>query len=261
MQLIDTHAHLLPSWDDGADSWETALAMLKQAEEDGIAEVVCTPHILSQKDFDKEALLLETFAELTRRAQQAGLKIKIHMGSEIFIHPGMDLRSRIATPAANGRYYLVEFPMSMTPESVIKSFLEEIVKEKIPVIAHPERYLRILNNPAEAYSYVQRGALLQLNAGSILGNFGQLVKQVSHYLLNANLVHLIASDAHDTKSRPLRLRAAYHYIGEKWNREKADQLFIENPARLLKGETIKTDFKPIPEKTKSKWGQVRSIFK
>ncbi len=253
MKLIDIHAHLLPFWDDGADSWETAISMLKQAEEDGIAEVVCTPHILSKQDFNKAALLLETFAQLTQRAEMAGVNVKIHMGAEIFIHPQMDLHSPIATPAANGRYYLVEFPMSMTPETVIQSFLKEIVKDKIPVIAHPERYLRVLNHPAEAWMYVKSGALLQLNAGSILGKFGQMVKDISHFLLNANWVHFVASDAHDVRSRPLRLKSAYEYVAHKWGEERAKQLFIINPAHLLQGEPIKSDPKPFEEKKKNKW--------
>ncbi|MBN2356230.1 hypothetical protein JXO59_08955 [candidate division KSB1 bacterium] len=258
--LIDTHAHILPFWDDGADSWETALAMVKQAEEDGIVEAVCTPHILSKQEFQQESILLGRFEELSKRVKEAGLHVRLYMGSEIFIHPELDLQYRIATPAGNGRYFLVEFPMSLTPESVTQSFLNEIFKAKIPVIAHPERYLRILNNPTEAYRYVERGALLQLNAGSILGNFGQMIRELSHFLLDANLVHLVASDAHDVHSRPLRLRKAFDYVSHKWSEDKARQLFNENPAKMLRGDVIRSEPKPPQQKTKTKWGRYMKSF-
>ncbi|HOT95842.1 MAG TPA: hypothetical protein PLG50_01765 [bacterium] len=241
MGLVDTHAHLLPFWDDGADSWETALGMLRMAAEDGIEAVVCTPHILSPKDLDHEEALWTRYSELIARAADAGLNIKIHMGCELFAHPGLDLTRRIATAAQNGRYFLVEFPMGSMPDFVMKGFFAQINEAYTPVIAHPERYARILQNPQEAFTLVEKGALLQLNAGSLLGVFGGAVKEVALQLLDANLVHLIASDAHDLKMRPLRLGPAYKAIAERNGEKLALRLCAENPARLLRGEAVLTD--------------------
>ena len=241
MGFVDTHAHLLPFWDDGADSWETALGMLRMAEEDGIAEVVCTPHILSPKDMDHEEALWQHYRDLIARAAAAGLQIKIHMGCELFAHPGLDLTRKIATPARNGRYFLVEFPMGSMPDFVLKSFFTQYGKEYTPIIAHPERYTRVIQNPNEAYMLVEKGACLQVNAGSILGVFGGTVKEVAFKLLDANLVHLIASDAHDLKARPLRLQAAFERVAEKYGQEKARRLFAENPSRTLRGENLIAD--------------------
>ncbi|HNW58836.1 MAG TPA: hypothetical protein PKI62_04075 [bacterium] len=238
---MDTHAHLLPFWDDGADSWDTALEMLRMAEADGIEAVVCTPHILSPKDMDHEEALWMRHRELTERAAAAGLRLTIHMGCELFAHPGLDLTRKIATPAQNGRYFLVEFPMGSMPDFVLKGFFTQLGAEHTAVIAHPERYVRILQNPLEALTLVEKGALLQVNAGSLLGVFGGAVKETALKLLDAGLVHLIASDAHDLKMRPLRLQAAYAAVAERCGGEIAQRLFADNPARILRGEQVQAD--------------------
>jgi len=256
MGLVDTHAHLLPFWDDGADTWDTALGMLRAAEEDGIEAVVCTPHILSPKDMEHEEALWVRYEELVQRSAVAGLKVKIHMGSELFAHPGIDLKRKMATPAQNGRYFLVEFPMGSMPDFVLKSFFTQFGKEYTPVIAHPERYSRIIQNPQEAQILVEKGALLQLNAGSLLGVFGGAIKETAVKLLDANLVHVIASDAHDLKARPLRLQTAFTVVTEKYGREKAQRLFADNPARILRGEDVIADQpRPIEETPKRSFWQ------
>jgi protein-tyrosine phosphatase len=262
MGLVDTHAHLLPFWDDGADSWDTSLAMLRMAEEDGIEAVVCTPHILSPKDMEHESALWARYDDLVTRAAAGGLGLKIHMGCELFAHPGLDLTRKMATPAQNGRYFLVEFPMSSMPDFVLKSFFTQFADENTAVIAHPERYLRIIQNPQEAYMLVEKGALLQVNAGSILGVFGGAIKEVAFKLLDANLVHLIASDAHDLKARPLRLQAAFAVIEEKYGRERAQRLFADNPARVLRGEDVLADPpRPIEQSSKRSFWQRLELSK
>jgi protein-tyrosine phosphatase len=262
MGFVDTHAHLLPFWDDGADSWDTALGMLRMAEEDGIEAAVCTPHILSPKDLEHESALWARYDDLVLRADAAGLKIRIHMGCELFAHPGLDLSRKMATPAQNGRYFLVEFPMGSMPDFVLKGFFSQFAKEYTPIIAHPERYARIIQNPQEASILVEKGAFLQVNAGSVLGVFGGTVKETAFRLLDANLVHLIASDAHDLKARPLRLRAAFSVIEEKYGQEIAKRLFEDNPARVLRAADLIADpARPIEEPPKRKLWQRFELLK
>lgn len=238
MGFVDTHAHLLPYWDDGADTWDTSLAMLRMAEEDGIEAVVCTPHIMTPKELEQEPLLWQRYEELTRRAAAAGLKVQINMGCELFAHPGIDLTRKMATPGQNGRYFLVEFPMNSMPDFVVNNFFARLPREMRAVIAHPERYVRIIQNPQDAWLLVEKGAALQVNAGSILGTFGGAIREVVFKLIDANLVHLVASDAHDLRMRPLRLKAAFDVIAGRSGMEVAQRLFADNPARLLRGEPL-----------------------
>ena len=245
MHFIDIHSHVLPYLDDGAKDWTVALQMLKQAKDDGIRDIVCTPHILSFQDFAKEATIIERFEELVAKAKKAGLDLKLHVGSEIYVQPQLNLDTRIATLAGNGRYFLVEFPMNMIPDFVAQRFFNLIIAGKVPVIAHPERNARVINQLGIAYDFVQRGALLQMNAGSILGVFGEAVRETAQKLLDANLIHVVGSDAHDTQSRPIKLRQAYEKIGNGWGQERAHRLFFETASAILDGQPI-TVPEPIP---------------
>lgn len=238
VKLIDTHNHVLPSVDDGSQSWETSLRMLQQAQLDGIVELVCTPHVLSNKDLDEEEKFISKYNELIEKAENSGIKIKIHLGAELYIQPDLKLEKRIATFANNGRYFLLEFPMSMIPPFAATRFFEVLDKKYTAVIAHPERNAGILNDPLKAYELVRKGALLQVTAGSLLGLFGNDVKLVSSQLMDSNIVHIVATDAHDLNRRTLELRKAYDYVASKWGQERAELLFTMNPGKLINGQDI-----------------------
>lgn len=238
MNLIDTHSHLLANWDDGAESWSVAIDMLHQGEQDGIREVICTPHVESDRDMAREQLIFDLFNELKDRAHAAGIRIKIHLGAELYIQPDLDLNRKIATLAQNGTYFLLEFPMTLIPDFVADRFFEHMMDGKIPVIAHPERNAGIINDPQKAQRLVDKGALLQITAGSLLGNFGGTVRAVATRLMNENLVHVVATDAHNLTNRPLKLREAFNLVSKTWGEKRALKLFCENPRKIIHGEAI-----------------------
>jgi protein-tyrosine phosphatase len=246
MNFIDIHSHLLPGFDDGAENWDISLAMLRQGAEDGIQEVVCTPHILSKNDLQKQDQAFALHQELKDRAKQQGLDLKIHLGSELYIQPDLELDQPISTLGQNGRYFLVEFPMNGIPDFAAQRFFDILMDNKIPIIAHPERNVGVIKNPESAAELVRRGALLQLNSGSLLGVFGQTVKAVALQLIEADMIHIVSSDAHDLKSRPLKLKDAYDLVLEKWGKKKADSLFYENSRKVLNALDVEiSEPKPI----------------
>ncbi len=238
MKFIDIHNHLIAHWDDGAEDWEMSLEMLRQSVEDGIEEVVCTPHILSNNDMKREDEVIALHEELKRRAKEAGIPVKIHLGAELYIQPDLMLDRKISTLAQNGRYFLVEFSMSMIPDFVAQKFFAFLLEDKIPIVAHPERNLDIIKTPQKAYEFVERGALLQVNAGSLLGIFGSRVQSTAVQLMNANLIQFIASDGHDLNKRPLQLRKAFEIVKEKWGDKRAGKLFYENQVKMINAEDI-----------------------
>lgn len=240
MPLIDTHSHVIAYWDDGSPNWEISLDMLRDAENDGIEQLVCTPHILTRQELEPERAdeVWGLYEELVQRAAKAGIAVKIMMGSELYAAPDLQLDHKIATLAQNGKYFLVEFPMALIPVFAPQLFFNFIIDGKTPIIAHPERNGGFLEEPHKAYDYVERGAFLQVTAGSLLGRFGQHVQNYAIQLMDANLVHLIASDAHNLTSRPLKLGEAYKFVEERWGKLRADMLFSENPLKVIAGETI-----------------------
>lgn len=243
--MIDIHSHVLPKIDDGPVTWEDTMAMLRQAEEDGTKEVAITHHILSNLDYEREGEIITKFKELQERIKIEKIGIKIHLGAEIYSQPDMELCHTISTYNDNKKYFLVEFPMQGIPTFVADHFFALISDGMVPIIAHPERNGGVIRKPERAYEFVQRGALLQMNAGSILGRHGAPVKDTATILLNSDLVHFVGSDGHNTKRRPLQLGAARNAVAEGWGEYRANLLFQENPGKVIAGEPINPQ-EPLP---------------
>ncbi len=241
--MIDIHAHILPKIDDGPDGWEEALAMLKRGEEDGIEGVVCTSHVVDHLDEQFEKNLTQKFEDLKKLAKNNGLKIKLWLGSEIHIQARFNVRSPLATIDGKGKYILLELPLGEIPRGVGDIFFDLSVQGITPILAHPERNSVILRKPHVAFSFVQRGVLLQLNAGSLTGVFGRHVKKVAWSFFKHHMVHFVASDCHGLGSRNLVLSKAYKAVKNRFGPETAESVFHTNPMRAVKGEPIDP---PIP---------------
>lgn len=233
--MIDIHTHILPGVDDGAQNLVNSVKMLEQAATDGIETIVCTPHILKKSDFDKESVYIKRLETLKKAAQESGIPIQLCLGSEIYIQPDLSFKSQMSTLNNNGKYFLIEFPMGTIPRFAAEMFFTLIADNKIPIIAHPERYVGFLRHPEFAYEFVNRGALLQVNAGSLRGKFGHEVRQLTQLFMDHNLVHFIASDCHDTERRCCKLKETYQLVAEKWGESTAHSVFIENPKIALEG--------------------------
>ncbi len=243
--MIDIHSHVLPDIDDGPKTWEQTMEMVQQAAEDGISEIAITHHVLSNLAYEREPEILEKFQELQARIERAGLEVKVHLGSEIYVQADMELTHPLSTYNNNGKYFLVEFPMPGIPRFVGERFFDLILDGMVPIIAHPERNATIIRNPERAFEFVQRGALLQLNASSLTGRHGAEVRDTASVLLNSNLVHFVATDAHNTTSRPMRLSPARQVVADGWGKARAQQLFETNPRKAIAGDPIEPP-EPLP---------------
>lgn len=239
--MIDLHAHILPGVDDGAKTMEQSLFMVKQGEKAGITKICATPHILQQVSFEFEEKIHRSFELLKRKAAEVGSKIELLLGSEI--HLCQDLNSLkkfdFFTLNDTGKYLLVELPWGQFPPYVDQTVFELQLEGRIPIIAHPERSIIAKRQLTDVENLVRKGALIQINAGSLLGSFGRKTKKLAQDLLKQNLVHFIASDAHDHFSSsieilPQALTCAAKIIG----REKAEKLVTENPQQVIYGEKL-----------------------
>lgn len=254
--LIDIHAHIIPYIDDGADDWEESLELLTQGEKEGITAVVATPHILSENDYLIEKEIISKFLELKQKAKAQHLKMKLYLGSEIYVQPDMTLNHKISTINNTEKYFLVEFPMNNIPRFVADKFFNFIVDEKIPIIAHPERNIGFQNNPILAYEFVQRGALMQINANSLLGKHGDRAKSLAFKLISNDLAHIIASDCHNPNHRSMSLIESYKIVEKNWGKYIAKLLFFVNPQYVIKGQKIES-WEPQPVGDESQ----KSLFK
>ena len=203
--MIDLHGHYLPGVDDGAADLEASLAMLRHAETDGIETVVVTPHacgsLCKVKDLDA---LRRSWEKWRAALKKSDLKINIVSGAEVYFTSELlpvlkDNRDLLTIN--NSSYFLLEFPGDYV-YAHSKDFIFKILTEGfIPIISHAERNTEIQRSPSILRELVKAGALCQVNAGSLRGDFGNQARSCAYELIQGNLVHVIASDAHDLESR------------------------------------------------------------
>jgi protein-tyrosine phosphatase len=242
--MVDIHSHILPGWDDGSTSMEQSLEMLKIAVESGTTAIVATPHANTEFHFQPD-IVNGIFAELKRTvAALPALPIDLHLGCDFHIQ-FENVQDALANPTKytidHGAYLMVELPEVMN-FAVIRDILGRLRDEgMITVITHPERNMQLQSNLGELDGWVQSGALLQVTGQSLLGRFGKIAHHCANQLLKDNLVHFIASDAHDTQDRTPNLREAYRWMESKYGKRRAERLFQVNPAALISGAPIEMD--------------------
>lgn len=263
MAMIDIHAHILPGVDDGPKELQEAVQMVRQGYQDGIETIVATPHVLDQVlSRELETTFREKMVELKARVQAEVGRVNLILGSEIYIQPALKFMAQweFSTLANNGKYMLVELPMISYPEYTEQIFFELALQRITPILSHPERNLFLLGNRDKIYDLVYRGVLIQVNAGSITGVFGEQVRGFSEELLRYGLVHLVGSDAHNSDSRPLILSEARAVTAELVGEGAAEVLFHTNPARVIAGDKIEV-LQPISLEKKALGKRLRTWWR
>jgi protein-tyrosine phosphatase len=243
--MIDIHAHLLPGIDDGPSDWSESLAMIEAGYRDGIRGAVCTSHVLNRLDEKMDAKLTEAFGHLQGLVREKQMRMELWLGSELHVNASFNPGCRTASIAGNGKYYLLELPLNGIPNDVDDRMFQFTLQGYKPVLAHPERNSVIVQHPETAYSLVQRGVLMQMNAGSLTGQFGRGIRKRAEEMLDHNLVHFVGSDCHNPKGRPMALHKAYKIVALRRGKEAAEKLFLDNPRNAIRGDEVWTP-DPIP---------------
>lgn len=235
--MVDIHSHMLPGVDDGADCMTEALDMAKLAVYGGTKEMVITPHCNIPYLYGNYAgdIIENSFNELKMQISNSRIPLKIYLGAEVFITDEIiDLiRKGKVNPINNGKYILVEFGVDEEP-GYMSGMLEKIICEGlIPVVAHPERYYAVFYYPEIIYTWIEAGAIIQINKGSLLGRFGKEPEAVSRVLLAHNLVHCIASDAHASWRRTPHMMDVMEMVIDLFNQQYAENVLEYNPRKII----------------------------
>jgi protein-tyrosine phosphatase len=239
--LVDIHHHLLPGLDDGSRSMEMSLAMANEAVADGITHVVCTPHANHHFRFDPEKNA-ELFARLQDSVRaQFGDQLTLGLGCDfhLMFENIQDAQQHPDKYTINGHsYLLVEFANSAIPPNTGQTFYELALAGMRPIITHPERNPILARQPERMAPWLQAGALVQVTASSLTGRFGPVAERVGQWLVARRWAHFLASDAHNTSSRPPHLRLAYDWVTEHHGEAEAERLCVTNPRAAFYGETL-----------------------
>ncbi|CAH0174987.1 tyrosine-protein phosphatase [Peribacillus simplex] len=249
--MIDIHCHILPGIDDGSADMNESMNMARKAVEAGITHIFATPHHLNEKYVNVKSNIIDRAVMLNENLHQNNIPLTIHLGQEVRIHRDIFTsleKEEILTLDDNGRYLLLELPSGSVPTYTKEVIYELQLKGIKPIIVHPERNKELIENHKLLFELVQEGALTQLTSGSIIGQFGKNVKSFSKKIIEHNLAHFIATDAHNIGSRGFTLQQAYETITKAYGVQRTFY-FKENAEQILKDQSPAVE-KPVPFKKK-----------
>jgi protein-tyrosine phosphatase len=235
--MVDVHSHILWALDDGAKTLEDSLAMAEQAIADGISHVVGTPHFSSQYPFD----FSKVHATRQALAEKLHGRLELATGCDFHLNPEnlLAIRKESAPYCINQKdFLLVEFNEYSIPPTMDQTLHELQLAGLRPIITHPERNAILRSQPERLLNWVRLGCFTQITAGSLAGVFGPGAKADAWNWMARGLVHFVASDAHDTARRPLKLKFAYDSIAEQLGEETARALLVENPLAAFNGDPL-----------------------
>lgn len=248
--MVDIHTHILPLLDDGSDSLEMSLQMARQALECGTKHIVASSHYnlypYSLREY-KEAL-----DTLRRALQEENLPLKLYTGQELMLNQrGIELLKKGQVLTINdSSYVLLEFDFEENPDRMLY-LLDQVRRlHYIPIIAHPERYYALQDDILLAEEFRHMGCVLQCNGGSLLGGFGKSVKRTADDLLNAGMIQILATDAHDDRYRTTDTTDLNQWLQAHYSPSQIKLWTSENPSRVIKNTAVlieKRDKKVVQE--------------
>lgn len=235
--MIDLHAHLLPGIDDGPATLEDALALASACMATGVTQLFVTPHVFPGQWNNTRSTIVADFKRFELAIKQLGLPLLLHMAGEVRLSDDIFALLGEGELPFLGSYQgfnsmLLELPDSQVPvgaERMARYLLDHKVR---PIIVHPERNKGVMDKPERMRGFVEMGCVLQLTAGSMLGEFGGAALRTAQTLLDEGWVDVVASDAHNLRGRPPRMDAARAALLKAYGAEMADDLTLHGPARF-----------------------------
>jgi protein-tyrosine phosphatase len=237
--MIDLHTHILPGLDDGSPSLAYSVEMARRAVEAGIEVVAATPHANNWSDRWSEQAYQDALAGLRRALVEHAIPLQVVAGCEAMAEPGLAAKvgQGQVRPIHVSRYLLFELSFQIYPTYVEHVVFELQLAGYVPVLAHPERYQAIQENPNLVIPLIERGVLMQINVGSVAGDFGSRVRETAEILIRHEMGHLLASDAHEA-SHFSSWAQACDQVNRWAESDIADALTRREPAAIIANEAI-----------------------
>lgn len=235
--MTDLHCHILPALDDGSPDAATSLMMAEMAADSGTGQIVCTPHCTAgDPGMATRMRRIRGAADLMNQIlARERIQLQLFPGMEVLCTDRLaeDLADRRLLTLADSRYLLIEFDFDATDGYMWDCIQTVQQAGLVPVVAHPERYFAIQDDPSPVAAWFRAGCVIQVNKGSVLGRFGPRPAQTVDHLLEQGLAHVVASDAHGTRSRTTVLSEVRDVLARRYSPTYADVLLLRNPRRIV----------------------------
>ena len=234
MELTDIHCHILPGVDDGADTMEEARKILRLEYRDGVRTIIATPHYREGMFEPAMKQVVKVYIQVREMAREMGMHL--YLGCEYHTNSRMvkDLRRKRRPTMVGSSYVLTEFSGAHNYEKIRNQVYDLLTEGYQPILAHIERYPCLREDIQKVRELVDLGAYIQMNAGAILGESGSPIRKFGRQVMEEDLLHFIASDAHGVKYRRPNLGACAKYVSKKMGHSYAEKIFCENPDHILK---------------------------
>ncbi len=234
--MIDLHSHLLPAIDDGVDTFEESLEILRELKKHGITESFITPHYIKETIYDSPRTdNLKLITELKRAVAAEELGINLHLGNEIYISQDIStlLREKILSPLADSSYLLIELPMSGVFENYEDVFHNLMLEGYKIILAHPERYITIQRDFSILERLTSLGILFQCNLGSINGQYGRHAAKTTKKMAKKDMIFAFGTDTHHMRNFN-EIDDSIYRLTKIYGEAKLDVLLKDNPLKILK---------------------------
>jgi protein-tyrosine phosphatase len=215
---VEFHSHLIFGVDDGCETIEQSIELLRDFEQLGMQKVITTPHVMSDFYKNSKDNIYPLRDKIRQRLQEENINLEFEAAAEYMIDDGFEKKiadGNLLTFGKNGKHILIELPFMNEPPNLSSCLFELQIAGYTPILAHPERYLYYGNNREKYHELKERGILLQLNMLSVLGYYSKPVQEAAEYLVNNNLIDLLGSDTHHKRHMQILPEAIQHKIYRK----------------------------------------------
>ena len=239
--MKDIHSHLLYGVDDGSKSLEESIELLKKMEEAGTTDLMLTPHYVENSKYNcNNKKKKEIFNKIKDRAKIENININLYYGNEVYFTENFIklIKKGEVRTLNNSKYLLFEFPLNHVYPSTDTVISTIISKGCVPILAHPERYLKFIKHPEMAEEYLRMGILLQGNFTSLFNKYGSKSKKVLTYFLKKHWITFLGSDTHNEIKRYNEKKLRKKLLRITKDKEYVEDLLNNNFDKVINNEDI-----------------------
>lgn len=238
--MVDFHTHILPNVDDGSKSNEETLHMIEEAQKAGFDKIVCTSHYIENYYEVNKECRQAYIEEISEKLKEKKEDINLYLGNEVYISENIVqlLENNSICTINNSSYLLFELPLSAKPINLYDAIYDMLQYKLVPILAHPERYSFIQQEPELVFELIEKGVLMQSNYGSFVGQYGKKAQIIAKKMLKNDMIHFLGTDVH-------RKNTIYYKIPEilikleKWvGKDKLYKLSTINPNLVLEDKEV-----------------------
>lgn len=239
--MIDIHAHVLYGVDDGPSTLEESVNIVKNAYQAGVTDLIVTPHYIMGSIYSSRVSNNRKILNEIKEACGKNMNINLYLGNEIFVENNLvDLIAKCEATTLNcSNYILFELPRNSNYNGLRNLIFELKAMGAIPIIAHPERYEFLKEDPTKIQEIIEWGALFQCNIGSFFDVYGKEAKRCAMLFLKHHMISFISSDVHSSSFNTYNYIEEFKKLAKKnIGDSEIEDILVNNAKKVLNNENI-----------------------